>query len=281
MMGFLPPPDLLPNLLHNVIDIALVLGLLYVIGSIFGEYRTLLMLRGLLVLMVAQIVSDRLHLELLKFVLEKLVLGAAVALAVIFQAEFRRFLELLGQGQLWQLFQPQKPQPKTDGVIDELVDAVKELSQNRIGAIMVIETVSPLDSKLFVNKGVSLNSELSKELLQTIFQPKTLLHDGAVVIQGDRITAAGVILPLSERSASRQLGTRHRAAMGITERSENCLCIVVSEETGSITLAEGGTLNRPLTSSKLKELLEAKYAQLESQSTPLNFGRNRKNRSNS
>ncbi|MEB3247740.1 MAG: diadenylate cyclase CdaA [Merismopediaceae bacterium] len=281
MMGFLPPPTLLPILLHNVIDIALVLGLLYVIGSIFGEYRTLLMLRGLLVLMVAQIVSDRLHLELLKFVLEKLVLGAAVALAVIFQAEFRRFLELLGQGQLWQLFQPQKPQPKTDGVIDELVDAVKELSQNRIGAIMVIETVSPLDSKLFVNKGVSLNSELSKELLQTIFQPKTLLHDGAVVIQGDRITAAGVILPLSERSASRQLGTRHRAAMGITERSENCLCIVVSEETGSITLAEGGTLNRPLTSSKLKELLEAKYAQLESQSTPLNFGRNRKNRSNS
>ena len=281
MMGFLPPPTLLPILLHNVIDIAMVLGLLYVIGSIFGEYRTLLMLRGLLVLMVAQIVSDRLHLELLKFVLEKLVLGAAVALAVIFQAEFRRFLELLGQGQLWQLFQPQKPQPKTDGVIDELVDAVKELSQNRIGAIMVIETVSPLDSKLFVNKGVSLNSELSKELLQTIFQPKTLLHDGAVVIQGDRITAAGVILPLSERSASRQLGTRHRAAMGITERSENCLCIVVSEETGSITLAEGGTLNRPLTSSKLKELLEAKYAQLESQSTPLNFGRNRKNRSNS
>ncbi len=278
MMGFLPPPSLLPTLLHNVIDIALVLGLLYIIGSIFGEYRTLLMLRGLLVLMVAQIISDRLHLELLKFVLEKLVLGAAVALAVIFQAEFRRFLELLGQGQLWQLFQPQKPQPKTDGVIDELVDAVKELSQNRIGALMVIETLSPLDSKLFVNKGVSLNSELSKELLQTIFQPKTLLHDGAVVIQGDRITAAGVILPLSERSASRQLGTRHRAAMGITERSENCLCIVVSEETGSITLAEGGTLNRPLTSSKLKELLEGKYAQLDSQYTHLNFGRNRKNR---
>lgn len=279
MMGFFVNPLFLATLLHNVLDLVLVLGLFCVIGTIFGEYRIILALRGLLVLMAAQILSDRLNLEFLKFVLEKLVLGAAVALAVIFQAEFRRFLELLGQGHLGQLVQPQKSIPKTEGVIDKLVDAVKELSQNRIGALMVIETLSPLDSKLFVNKGVNLDSELSKELLQTIFQPKTLLHDGAVFIQGDRITAAGVILPLSERSASRQLGTRHRAAMGITERSENCLCIVVSEETGSITLAEGGILNRPLTSSKLKELLEAKYAQLEGQSPHLNFGLNRKPRS--
>ncbi|MBV8886257.1 MAG: DNA integrity scanning protein DisA nucleotide-binding domain protein, partial [Chroococcidiopsidaceae cyanobacterium CP_BM_RX_35] len=99
-----------------------------------------------------------------------------------------------------------------------------------------------------------------KELLQTIFVPKTLLHDGAVLIRGSRIVAAGVILPLSGRTASRQLGTRHRAAMGITDRVENCICVVVSEETGSISLAERGTLNRPLTSSKLKELLEARFS---------------------
>jgi hypothetical protein len=96
--------------------------------------------------------------------------------------------------------------------------------------------------------------------LQTIFQTTTLLHDGAVLIRGSRIAAAAVILPLSERTASRQLGTRHRAAMGITERTENCLCIVVSEETGSISLAEKGVLNRPLTSSKLKELLQASFS---------------------
>jgi uncharacterized protein (TIGR00159 family) len=195
-------------------------------------------------------------------VLEKLVLGSAVALAVIFQTELRRFLELLGQGRFLQLLKRPRSTPKTINAIDEIVDAVKELSQNRIGALMVMETKGTLDNRIFVNQGVVINSELSKELLQTIFQPKTLLHDGAVFIRGPRLMAASVILPLSERTASRQLGTRHRAAMGITERSENCLCIVVSEETGSITLAQRGNLNRPLTSSKLKELLEIEYAPL-------------------
>lgn len=262
MSGFPPDHRTLLALLHTAVDIGLVLGLLYLMCLIIGERRTLWVLRGLIVLMVLQVLSDRLHLDLLKFVLEKLVLGAAVAMAVIFQAEFRRFLELLGRGQILQLFNPQRSAPKADNVIDEIVDAVKELSQNRIGALIVIETFGNLDVRLFVNKGVPLNGEVSKELLQTIFQPKTLLHDGAVFIRGSRIIAAGVILPLSERTASRQLGTRHRAAMGITERCENCLCIVVSEETGSITLADGGNLNRPLTSSKLKELLDAKYTPL-------------------
>lgn len=262
MSGFPPDPQSLLNFLHSTLDLGLVIGVFYVMTLIIGEYQTVWMLRGLLVLMVAQVISDRLQLELLKFVLEKLVLGSAVALAVIFQVEFRRFLELLGRGRLLQIFQRPRSIPKIDNVIDEIVDAVKELSQNRIGALMVMETQGTLDSRIFVNRGVSLNSELSKELLQTIFQPKTLLHDGAVFIRGSRLVAAGVILPLSERSASRQLGTRHRAAMGITERSENCLCIVVSEETGSITLAERGNLNRPLTSSKLKELLELQYTPL-------------------
>lgn len=126
---------------------------------------------------------------------------------------------------------------------------------------MILETGSPIDERDFSVPGVKLNADISKELLQTIFQTSTLLHDGAVLIRDSRIVAAGVILPLSERSASRQLGTRHRAAMGITERVENCICVVVSEETGSISLAEKGTLNRPLTSSKLKELLEARFSQ--------------------
>ncbi|MBD3562683.1 TIGR00159 family protein, partial [Planktothrix sp. FACHB-1355] len=237
---------------HSLLDVGLVLALTYVVLVIIGERRTLWVVRGFIVLMLATAVSNSLKLALLNFVLEKLVVGSAVAMAVIFQSEFRRFLEQLGRGEITQLFHSSgRTTAQADSVIDEIVDAVKELSQNRIGALIVMETSSPIDERDFSVPGVKLDAEVSKELLQTIFQTTTLLHDGAVLIGGSRIMAAGVILPLSERTASRQLGTRHRAAMGITERVENCLCIVVSEETGSISLAERGTLNRPLTSSKL------------------------------
>ena len=249
------------SLLLHSLDLGLVLALTYMVLVIIGERRTLWMVRGFIVLMLASALSARLELTLLNFVLEKLVVGSAVAMAVVFQSEFRRFLEQLGRGEFRQLLQPSRRAiPKSDSVIDEIVDAVKELSQNRIGALLILETDSPIDERDFSVPGVQLNAEISKELLQTIFQPKTLLHDGATLIRGSRIMASGIILPLSGRTASRQLGTRHRAAMGITERVENCICVVVSEETGSISLAERGTLNRPLTSSKLKELLEARFS---------------------
>ncbi|WP_250125454.1 diadenylate cyclase CdaA [Chroococcidiopsis sp. CCMEE 29] len=249
------------SLLFYALDLGLVLALTYMVLVIIGERRTLWMVRGFIVLMLASAMSARLGLTLLNFVLEKLVVGSAVAMAVAFQSEFRRFLEQLGRGEFKQLLQPShRTVPKPDSVIDEIVDAVKELSQNRIGALLILETDSPIDERDFSVPGVKLNAELSKELLQTIFQPKTLLHDGATLIRGSRIMASGIILPLSGRTASRQLGTRHRAAMGITERVENCVCVVVSEETGSISLAERGMLNRPLTSSKLKELLEARFS---------------------
>ncbi len=250
-----------PLLLQNLLDVGLVLALTYMVLVIIGERRTLWMVRGFIVLMLASALSKILGLTLLNFVLEKLVVGSAVAMAVAYQSEFRRFLEQLGRGEFRQLFQPSsRAIPKPDSVIDEIVDAVKELSQNRIGALLILETDSPIDEREFKVSGVSLNAEISKELLQTIFQPKTLLHDGAVLIRGSRIMAAGVILPLSDRIASRQLGTRHRAAMGMTEKVENCICVVVSEETGSISLAERGALNRPLTSSKLKELLSDRFS---------------------
>ena len=243
-------------------DVGLVLALTYMMLVIIGERRTLWMVRGFIVLMLAAALSRRLDLTLLSFVLGNLVIGSAVAMAFILQSEFRRFLEQLGRGELLQLFQSsRRTTPKSGSVTDEIVDAVKELSQNRIGALLILETSSPIDERDFSVPGVRLNAEVSKELIQTIFQTTTLLHDGAVLIRDNRLIAAGVILPLSERTASRQLGTRHRAAMGITERVENCVCVVVSEETGSISLAERGTLNRPLTSSKLKELLEARFSQ--------------------
>ncbi|MBP0030126.1 diadenylate cyclase CdaA [Roseofilum reptotaenium CS-1145] len=249
------------NLLHTV-DFISVLMLTYMVLMIIGERRTLWMVRGFIILMLATAISSVVNLTLLSFVLNKLVIGSAVAMAVILQSEFRRLLEQLGQGQVIGLFlPPSEPPPKAESVIDEIVDAVKDLSQNRTGALLILETTGPIDERDFSVPGVRLNAEVSKELLQTIFQTSTLLHDGAVWIRMSRIIAAGVILPLSDRTASRKLGTRHRAAMGITDRVENCLCVVVSEETGSISLAEKGLLNRPLTSSKLKELLEAKFSQ--------------------
>lgn len=250
------------SLLFYIIDLGLVLALTYMMLVIIAERRTLWVVRGFIVLLLASALSYRVGLPLLSFVLDKLVIGSAVAMAVVYHSEFRRFLEQLGRGEIKQLLQPSRRNiPQADSVIDEIVDAVRELSQNRIGALLILETDSPIDERDFLVPGVKLNAEISKELLQTIFQPKTLLHDGATLIRGSRIISSGVILPLAERTASRQLGTRHRAAMGITERvPDNCVCVIVSEETGSISLAERGVLNRPLTSSKLRELLEARFS---------------------
>ena len=196
MLGEPPDQHWTPSgLIHNGIDTSLVLLLTYLMLFAIGERRTLWMVRGLIILMLVTVISEKLQLTLLKFVLEKLVLGAAVSMAVIFQGEFRRFLELLGRGKILQLFKQRRPIPKPDNIVDELVETVRELSQNRTGALIVIETEATIDTRVFVDPGVVVNGEISKALLQTIFQPKTLLHDGAVFIRGSRIVSAGVILP--------------------------------------------------------------------------------------
>ena len=182
----------LPDLI-NIIDLGLVLAfsyaLLLIIGE--GERRSLWMVRGFIVLMLATV-----ELQLLKFLLEKLVLGSAVAMAVIFQSQFRRLLEQIGRGEVLKLFKGSgRPKAQPDSVIDRIVEAVKELSQNRTGALVLMETTGSLEEEDFVSPGVSLNAEVSKELLQTIFQTSTLLHDGAVVISGSRILSAAAILP--------------------------------------------------------------------------------------
>jgi uncharacterized protein (TIGR00159 family) len=240
------------------IDLGLVVGLVFIIFLAIGDRRrTLWIVRGLLTLILAAALSRYFKLGFLYFALEKLVIGAGLAMAIAFQAEFRRFLEQLGRGDLSYLVRGRRSNQRVDSPIDNIVEAVKDMSQRRIGGLLIVETSSPLDDRDFSAPGIKLDAELSKELLQTIFQPTTLLHDGAVLIRGDRVVAAGVILPLSGQNVSTQLGTRHRAALGITEKISNCLCVVVSEETGSISLAEKGSLNRPLTSSKLKEILES------------------------
>ena len=245
----------------RAIDVLLVLGLIYLMLSLSNDRRTLLMVRGIIFLLIASVLSDRLGLRLLNFVLDKLLIGTAVAMAVILQPELRKFLERLGRGDLLSLVQPtsnRRSPLETDSALEEIIEAVIEPSQNRTGALMIIETGEPIDERDFSVPGVKLNAVLSKELLHTIFQTSTLLHDGAILIREDRILAAGVILPISERAASREIGTRHRAAMGITDRVRNCFCIVVSEETGSIAIAENGLLDRPVSSTRLREILETK-----------------------
>lgn len=259
--GF-PDGVLLITIVRFFLDLGLVAFSFYFFSFLIKERRAQRMIRGLFLLFIFLYISDRiLGLVFFSFFLERLILICSLSMAIVFQSDFRRFLEQLGKAQFNQFFQPSTYSPQEDSVVDEMVEAVKDLSQNRIGALMVIETFNTIEERIFLNPGVKLDATVSKELLQTIFQTKSLLHDGAVFIRGGEIVSAGVILPLSDRTASRQLGTRHRAAMGITERVENCVCIVVSEETGSISLGEKGVLNRPLTSTKLKELLEEKLSQ--------------------
>jgi uncharacterized protein (TIGR00159 family) len=245
----------------QLFDFGFVLLLAYAVLIIIGERRTLWMVRGFIILTLLTAISFRFRLFFLTFILGNLLLGSAIAIGVSLQSEFRRFLEQLGQFHLRELFQPnQRSVFKSSDMIDEIVDAVKELSQSRTGALLILETEGTIDERDFSVPGVRVNADISKELIQTIFQTSTLLHDGAMLIRSSRIMAAGVILPISERSAVRRLGTRHRAAMGITERVDGCLCVVVSEETGSISVAEKGILNRPLTSSKLRELLDNRFS---------------------
>jgi uncharacterized protein (TIGR00159 family) len=239
------------GILHWLDWILVVIGV-GVVLFLSRRSRVAIPLRGFLLLLCLYLITG--SLPTVHLLLDKVLVGAAVVLGVVFQLEFRDLLEWVGRGG------NQKPNPTLesekggDDYLEELVQAVRDLSQNRTGALMVLELEKPIDPRIFTDEGVTLSAQLSRELIQTIFQPSTLLHDGAVLIQGNQVKAAGVILPVSDRVASRQLGTRHRAAMGISEQA-NCLCIVVSEETGSISLAQAGRLERPITSSKLRELL--------------------------
>jgi uncharacterized protein (TIGR00159 family) len=246
--------------LGTAIDLSLVLGLVYAVTVVAAERRTVWMVQGLTFCVLASALSRALDLTILHLVLEKISIVASVSFAIALQSETRQFLERLGRGDLRGLFQPATPRrEQSNSTLDEIVEAVRKLSQNRTGALLLLETDRPIDERDLSVPGVKLNAEVSRELLQTIFQTSTPLHDGAVWIRDSRVVSAGSILPLSDRTASRQLGTRHRAAMGITERIPKCICIVVSEETGSISIAERGILNRPLTSTTLREILEERF----------------------
>ena len=221
-----------------------------------NEPRTLWLLRGYLFLVfLAWFVQWSDKLPLTSTFIDALVLACSLSLAILWQGELRRLMELLGTGRLAVLLgNPQSRLRTTASTVAQLTEAAGRMSKSRRGALIVVDLGSDLRPEDFLNAGVTIDAQLSKELLLNLFASDTPLHDGAVVIKGNRIISAGVILPLSRQGVSRY-GTRHLAALGITERFDRCICVVISEETGTLSLANQGRLERPITSSRLQDLL--------------------------
>jgi diadenylate cyclase len=204
--------------------------------------------------LVLKLVVGQFHLERLQYLFNGFLIGVLIVAVAAFQPEVRRALMRIGQSHLWS-----STSQRLSRTAEELVAAVMELSSARIGAIIVIEKRVALGE--FIETGVRIDARVTAELLKTIFQPGTALHDMAVVIRGDRIIAARVQLPLAEAvgTASRGLGSRHRAAIGITTGSD-AVCLVASEETGIVSIAENGKLTRNMLETELIERLASEFA---------------------
>jgi len=252
--------------LLRLIDPRLVLDLLFATGLgvlVLGrvtEARILWLLRGYLLLVaLAWVVQRYANLPLTSKLVDALVLACSLALAILWQGELRRLMELLGTGRLGVLFGSRTRDQLGSGSVAVLSEAAGRLSQSRRGALIVVDLGSDLRPEDFLNPGIGLDAKLTVDLLLNLFAADTPLHDGAVLVKANRIVAAGVILPLSRQGINRY-GTRHLAALGLTERFDQCLAIVVSEETGTLSLASQGRLERPITSSRLHDLLSQALA---------------------
>lgn len=240
----------------RLLDVFCAVLLGFLLFSRVNEQRTLWLLRGYLFLVfLAWFVQWSEKLPLTSTFIDALVLACSLSLAILWQGELRRLMELLGTGKLAVLLgNPQSRLRTTASTVAQLTEAAGRLSKSRRGALIVVDLGSDLRPEDFLNPGITIDAQLSKELLLNLFASDTPLHDGAVVIKGNRIISAGVILPLSRQGVSRY-GTRHLAALGITERFDRCICVVISEESGTLSLANQGKLERPITSSRLQDLL--------------------------
>lgn len=240
------------NTLRNVLDIAFVFVIVYVILKLLRGTRAVPTMVGIVLLALLYWLAVAQDLATLEFVLRSAVLYIGFAIIVLFQSEIRQALIYFANRLRFPIMRRQRGQ-FGGSVYDEIVLAVTTLSSEKTGALMVIERNIGLRN--FIDAGVQLDAAISYDLLVTIFNPATPLHDGAVIIQNERIAAASVFLPLTKNpSISRELGTRHRAAIGITEGSD-AISIVVSEETGLITWVEGGNVKRNLDTTQLRKLL--------------------------
>ena len=244
----------------DILDILIVAFLLYQLLMLTRETRASAVLKGLVMLLLASWFSDLLGLTALNWVLMNVVNNGALVLVILFQPELRKALEQIGRGAI-HTSSKTADMEQSEHIISELTNCLLTLSRRRVGALIVLE--QRIGLKDVIETGTTLNSQISAALLENIFEPNTPLHDGAVVIRGPHIMAAACILTLSEgKGISRELGTRHRAALGITETTD-AITLIVSEETGIISTARNGKLTRHLDRKALEELLSSLYQQKE------------------
>lgn len=234
-----------------VLDIAIVALLLYWLLSLISGTSAATLVRGILILLtLGFVLSNVFNLTMLQFLLRNSIPALIFAIPVLFQPEIRRALEQLGRaGSLIPRTTVVSPNTRLAEIIAR---AAQQLAERRFGALLIMERSTPLGE--YASKGVAMDALLSTELLLNIFWPNSPLHDGAVIVHGDRVVAAGVVLPLAQSPTVEHIGTRHRAAIGITEISD-AIAVVVSEETGTISLANAGRMVRNLGEARLQKVL--------------------------
>src|SRR5229473_5252664 len=234
-----------------VLDIAIVALVLYWLLSLISGTSAATLVRGILILLtLGFVLSNVFNLTMLQFLLRNSLPALIFAIPVLFQPEIRRALEQLGRaGSLIPRTTVVSPNTR---LAETIARAAQQLAERRFGALLVIERSTPLGE--YASKGIAMDALLSPDLLLNIFWPNSPLHDGAVIIHGDRVVAAGVVLPLAQSPTVEHIGTRHRAAIGITEISD-AIAVVVSEETGTISLANAGRMVRNLGEARLQKVL--------------------------
>ena len=239
--------------ISDVVDIAIMAFLIYKVIVLMRRTNSGAVAKGVLLLLFALGVSTFFHLNTVSYLLQQLMVWGVVALVVIFQPEIRRFLEQMGRTSLGKVFTPEEARNELDSAITQTVDAYMSLSKSKTGALMVFERKNMLDDA--IKTGTALDCTVNAELLKNIFWNKAPLHDGAVIVRAGRIVGAGCMLPMSGNvNLSRELGMRHRAGIGASEHTDAVVAIV-SEETGSISVAVGGMLKRHLAPETLERLL--------------------------
>lgn len=236
---------------YEILDIILVAILFYWVYLILKETRAMRILYGIVILALVMLLGRLLELQALNFILTYVLAALVIAIPVLFQPELRAALERLGRPRFVGDFGHLKHN-QLDDVTKEIIGAIQNLSEKKQGAIIVLTRQTGL--KDIVQTGILINADVTRQLIVNIFAPKTPLHDGAVIISGDKIIAANCWLPLPHQEFKLDLGTRHRAATGITAETD-AIVVVVSEETGRISLAVSGNLTVGLTSNQLYEFL--------------------------
>ena len=242
------------KLVSLVVDLAIVIFLGYQLLKIVKDSRAWQLVKGIALLIVATALSSLLNLNILNYILSAVMNWGVILIIIIFQPEIRRALEQLGTNKFTKFFGIDKDiVTKTKEDIYKIVIAATELAKTKTGALIVIER--DIQIKDIVSTGVVMDAEVSPQLLVNIFVPKTPLHDGAVIISNNKIAAAACVLPLSDDTdIAKELGTRHRAAIGISKESDS-IVVVVSEETGKISVAKDGTLIADVREDVLKKIL--------------------------